>query len=590
MIHRQAVKEIKKEKKLFLQLMLLSAVVTLCMIVQAYGISTFLNAFFLGQVTVEEGLDKHFSTLIMVLAVIVGRMLFSYLQERTAQDLALYTKRHIRDRLLDHLFKLGPLQQTMQGEVAHLLTDGLDKVESYIARYVPQMMYAVFIPLFMAIAMMTAVSWIGIILLITYPLIPFFMILIGKKAGKMNEAQWERMSFLSGHFLDVLQGLTTLKLFNRAEEQEQVVGRLSREFRDSTLKVLQVAFLSAFVLELISTISTAIIAVYLGVALIYGEVEYFPAFFILLLAPEFYVPLRELGSAFHTGMGGEVALKKADEFLSIPVQEPTAVEAEEMEMIVEGIRFEDVTFTYAGRDIPAVEHLSFTLSKEARTMIVGESGAGKSTISLLLLRLLAPQSGRMIVYGTCSDGSFVERDLQDWNGDAWREQIAFMAQKSYLFAGSIYDNIVFGMDGVTKEEVESAAKKAEAYDFIMAHPEGFGRTLGEGGMGLSGGEVQRIALARAFLKKAQILILDEASAHLDVETEELISKAMERLMEEKVVLLIGHRLQTLSWAEQVLVMRRGQVQERGTVSELMKQNGYFSVLAKEGLFDERSKS
>ena len=165
-----------------------------------------------------------------------------------------------------------------------------------------------------------------------------------------------------------------------------------------------------------------------------------------------------------------------------------------------------------------------------------------------------------------------------------------MAQKSYLFAGSIYDNIVFGMDGVTKEEVESAAKKAEAYDFIMAHPEGFGRTLGEGGMGLSGGEVQRIALARAFLKKAQILILDEASAHLDVETEELISKAMERLMEEKVVLLIGHRLQTLSWAEQVLVMRRGQVQERGTVSELMKQNGYFSVLAKEGLFDERSKS
>ncbi len=590
MIHRQAVTEIKKEKKLFLQLMVLSALVTLCMIVQAYGVSTFLNAFFLGQVEVAAGLQEHSIMLYLLLGAIAGRVVLSFLQERTAQNLALHTKRHIRDRLLDHLFKLGPLQQTMQGEVAHLLTDGLDKVESYIARYIPQMMYAVFIPLFVGIAMMWAVPWIGIILLITYPLIPFFMIMIGKKAGKMNEAQWERMSFLSGHFLDVLQGLTTLKLFNRAEEQEAVVGRLSGEFRDSTLKVLRVAFLSAFVLELISTISTAIIAVYLGVALIYGEVLYFPAFFILLLAPEFYVPLRELGSAFHTGMGGEVALKKADEFLAIPIQEPASVATGEEDMVIEGIRFDAVAFTYVGREEPAVNEAQFTLSRHQKTILIGESGAGKSTIALLLLRLLAPQSGRIVTYGHRPDGSYVEKDLQDWNGDAWRNQIAFMAQKSYLFAGSIYNNIVFGMEGVTKEEVIEATKKAEAYSFIMDHPDGFDRVLGEGGLGLSGGEVQRIALARAFLKKAQVLVLDEASAHLDVETEELISKALERLMEEKVVLLIGHRLQMLTWAQQVLVMRGGSIQEQGTVDELMAQDGYFSRLAKEGLFHGTSEA
>lgn len=590
MIHRQAVTEIKKEKKLFLQLMVLSALVTLCMIVQAYGISTFLNAFFLEQVTVAVGLQEHSIMLYLLLGAIAGRVVLSFLQERTAQNLALHTKRHIRDRLLDHLFKLGPLQQTMQGEVAHLLTDGLDKVDSYIARYIPQMMYAVFIPLFVGIAMMWAVPWIGIILLITYPLIPFFMIMIGKKAGKMNEAQWERMSFLSGHFLDVLQGLTTLKLFNRAEEQEAVVGRLSGEFRDSTLKVLRVAFLSAFVLELISTISTAIIAVYLGVALIYGEVLYFPAFFILLLAPEFYVPLRELGSAFHTGMGGEVALKKADEFLAIPIQEPASAAIGEEDMVIEGIRFDAVAFTYVGREEPAVNEVQFTLSRHQKTILIGESGAGKSTIALLLLRLLAPQSGRIVTYGHRPDGSYVEKDLQDWNGDAWRDQIAFMAQKSYLFAGSIYDNIVFGMEGVTKEEVIEATKKAEAYSFIMDHPDGFDRVLGEGGLGLSGGEVQRIALARAFLKKAQVLVLDEASAHLDVETEELISKALERLMEEKVVLLIGHRLQMLTWAQQVLVMRGGSIQEQGTVDELMAQDGYFSRLAKEGLFHGTSEA
>lgn len=590
MIHHQAIQEIKKEKKLFLRLMLLSVLVTLCMIVQAYGISTFLNAFFLGQIQVAEALEEYSIMLYLLLAAITGRILFSYMQERTAQNLALYTKRHIRDRLLDHLFMLGPLQQTMQGEAAHLLTDGLDKVESYIARYVPQMMYAVFIPLFVGIAMMTAVPWIGIILLITYPLIPFFMIMIGKKAGKMNEAQWERMSFLSGHFLDVLQGLTTLKLFNRAEEQEEVVGRLSGEFRDSTLRVLRIAFLSAFVLELISTISTALIAVYLGVALIYGEVLYFPAFFILLLAPDFYVPLRELGSAFHTGMSGEVALRKAEEFLAIPVQEPASSTTKEDFMKIEGIRFDVVCFTYEGREDPAVEDVQFTLAKDQKTILIGESGAGKSTIALLLLRLLAPQSGHIVVYGYLQDGSYVEKDLQDWNGDFWRNQVAFMAQKSYLFAGSIYDNIVFGMEEVTKEEVIEATKKAEAYEFIMAHPEGFGRVLGEGGLGLSGGEVQRVALARAFLKKAQVLVLDEASAHLDVETEELISKALERLMEEKVVLLIGHRLQMLTWAQQVLVMRGGRIEEQGTVEALMKQCGYFSILAKEGLFYATNKA
>ncbi len=201
------------------------------------------------------------------------------------------------------MFKLGVQHKERHGDVIHMLTDGLEQVDAYV-RYIPQILYAIMIPLIMGIAIVDTLPIIGIILIVTVPLIPFFMILIGKQADRLNKEQWERMSFLSGHFLDVLQGITTLKLFGRAKDQIKVIGRLSEEFKDSTLRVLRVAFLSALVLELVSTISTALIAVYLGLTLLDGEIPFFSAFFILLLAPEFYTPFRQLGAAFHTGMAG----------------------------------------------------------------------------------------------------------------------------------------------------------------------------------------------------------------------------------------------------------------------------------------------
>lgn len=547
-----------------------SVIGTLAIVAQAYFFASLVNRTFLQ----GEPLQDVWQTVLWLAVAVIVRLGATYRQEQTAGDLAVAVKQSLHQKIVAHLFRLGVTGGSRQGDTVHLLTDGLENIEAYVARYIPQMMYSVLIPIIMAIAITDAAPWGALILLVTVPLIPVFMILIGRKAEALNKAQWSRMSFLSGHFLDVLQGMTTLKIFGRSEEQVDVVARLSAEFRDSTLKVLRIAFLSALVLELVGTISTALIAVYMGVALLYGEINFLPAFFVLLLAPEFYAPLRELGAAFHTGMAGRVALEKTDEFLALPVAEPESgiVDAPANPSTV---IFTDVTYRYAGemKDHPAVSDVTFTLERGQVTMLVGESGAGKSTIANLLLRLLGPQSGSVTVDGV---------DLATMDRDSWLARITYVPQHPYLFRGSVYDNITLGR-AVSDEAVAEAITAAEADEFIGQLPNGWHTEIAEGGRGLSGGQRQRIALARAFLQETPILVLDEVSAHLDVATERSLNRALQRLMKDKIVLLIGHRLESMRLADTLLVMRGGHIVERGHYDELLAQDGYFRQLVAAGL-------
>ncbi|SUP42663.1 thiol reductant ABC exporter subunit CydD [Veillonella criceti] len=521
-----------------------------------------------------QPLTAVWGTISCLLLSIAVRMIATYCQERTAGRLAVLAKQDLREKIWHHLLKLGPFTGERHGDVVHLMTDGLESVEAYIARYVPQMLYAMMIPLVMAIAIIDAAPWVAIILLITFPLIPFFMILIGKKAESMNKEQWERMSFLSGHFLDVLQGIATLKLFGRSEEQVEVIARLSAEFRDSTLRVLRVAFLSALVLELVSTISTALIAVYMGMALLYGHETFLPAFFVLLLAPEFYAPLRQLGAAFHTGMAGQVSLAKIDDFLAIPIEEPpTGVlnPATHIEQVV----FQEVSYAYgqAPNTVWAVEDINFTLRRGEVTMLVGGSGAGKSTLAHLLLRLMEPTKGKILVDDT---------NILALDSEAWRDAVTFVPQQPHLFRGTLRDNIVFGQV-VSEEDLHNAVVAAEAEAFVNSLPQGLDTIIGEGGLGLSGGQRQRIAIARAFLKQSPILVLDEITAHLDVATERSLATALQRLMQDKIVLLIGHRVQTMRWADTLLVLKEGHLVEAGSFESLVQKKGYFSELVRAGL-------
>ena len=567
MIQRTAFKALLEHKGQLLLLGLTCLVESLSIVGQAWFFGTLINNF----IFLENTLADEMNTILYLTIAIIVRLLAHYIQEAVANRLGTAVKASFREHALEHMFKLGVQHKERHGDVIHLLTDGLEQVDAYIARYIPQILYAIMIPLIMGIAIVDALPIIGIILIVTVPLIPFFMILIGKQADRLNKEQWERMSFLSGHFLDVLQGITTLKLFGRAKDQIKVIGRLSEEFKDSTLKVLRVAFLSALVLELVSTISTALIAVYLGLTLLDGEIAFFPAFFILLLAPEFYTPFRQLGAAFHTGMAGKTSILKYEDFMnrepSLPVGGTTRLDGS-----VEHIEIEDLTFAYKNSD-NGVRHITLEAKRNAPIMLVGESGAGKSTIAHIVGGFLQAPRGTVTVDG---------HDICDLNIDWWRQQITYVSQHPHIMKGTLREVLSFGMD-VSDKEILDACKEVQLLDVISRHADGVDAVIGEGGLGLSGGERQRVALARAFLRKGQVLILDEVTAHLDVKTESIISTAIQQLMKDKIVIIIGHRLQTMHWASKLYVLKQGIIIQQGSYEELVAVDGYFKDLVASGL-------
>ena len=567
MIQRTAFKALLEHKGQLLLLGLTCLVESLSIVGQAWFFGTLINNF----IFLENTLADEMNTILYLAIAIIVRLLAHYIQEAVANRLGTAVKASFREHALEHMFKLGVQHKERHGDVIHLLTDGLEQVDAYVARYIPQILYAIMIPLIMGIAIVDALPIIGIILIVTVPLIPFFMILIGKQADRLNKEQWERMSFLSGHFLDVLQGITTLKLFGRAKDQIKVIGRLSEEFKDSTLKVLRVAFLSALVLELVSTISTALIAVYLGLTLLDGEIAFFPAFFILLLAPEFYTPFRQLGAAFHTGMAGKTSILKYEDFMnrepSLPVGGTTRLDGS-----VECIEIKDLTFTYKNSD-NGVRHITLEAKRNAPIMLVGESGAGKSTIAHIVGGFLQAPRGTVTVDG---------HDICDLNIDWWRQQITYVSQHPHIMKGTLREVLSFGMD-VSDKEILDACKEVQLLDVISRHADGLDAVIGEGGLGLSGGERQRVALARAFLRKGQVLILDEVTAHLDVKTESIISTAIQQLMKDKIVIIIGHRLQTMHWASKLYVLKQGIIIQQGSYEELVAVDGYFKELVASGL-------
>ena len=567
MIQRTAFKALLEHKGQLLLLGLTCLVESLAIVGQAWFFGTLINNFIFSENTLH---DERYSIIYLGIAIIV-RLLAHYIQESVANRLGSAVKATFRERALEHMFKLGVQHKERHGDVIHMLTDGLEQVDAYVARYIPQILYAIMIPLIMGIAIVDTLPIIGIILIITVPLIPFFMILIGKQADRLNKEQWERMSFLSGHFLDVLQGITTLKLFGRAKDQIKVIGRLSEEFKDSTLRVLRVAFLSALVLELVSTISTALIAVYLGLTLLDGEISFFSAFFILLLAPEFYTPFRQLGAAFHTGMAGKTSILKYEEFMNRQPSLPIGGQSQ-FKGNVQAIEIKDLTFTYEDSE-NGVQHISLEAKCNSPIMLVGESGAGKSTIAHIIGGFLTAPKGSVTIDGL---------DLCDIDIEWWRQQITYVSQHPHIMKGTLREVLSFGMD-VSDKEILDACKEVQLLDVISRHADGLDAVIGEGGLGLSGGERQRVALARAFLRKGQVLILDEVTAHLDVKTEAIISSAIKRLMDNKIVIIIGHRLQTMHWASTLYVLKHGHIIQQGSYAKLLSVDGYFKDLVTSGL-------
>lgn len=539
----------------------------IAIILQARQLSRILNGVFLdGWTRVEAG--RLFGPLLVIL---LARALFIWMSELSAGWLAIQIKTGLRSQLTQKIFSLGPAYARGEnsGELVNTALQGVESLDAYFSQYLPQLLLAVLIPAAILVVVFPA-DWIsGLVLLFTAPLIPIFMILIGKASESATRHQWNTLSRLSSYFLDTLQGLLELKLFGQSKARAEKLQAASEQYRLTTMKVLRLTFLSALVLEMAGTISTAIIAVQIGLRLLYGRMAFADAFFILLLAPEFYLPLRQLGMRFHASAAGLQAARRIFKILheveSVSVvTHPAAAGAFDP---IRSITFQGVSFTYPGQTGPALEGISFTAGIGEKIAIVGATGAGKSTLVYLLMRFAPAGDGQILVNRIPLDTI----PLEDW-----RRKIAWVSQKPVLFQGSMAENISLGKPEAASEEIIYAARQAHLDDFVRRLPRGFDTELGEFGARLSGGEMQRVALARAFLLDAPILVFDEPTAHLDPQSEAWLEESMQKLGTGRIQFIIAHRLPTVYSADQILVLEGGRIVERGRHTELAALGGRYS--------------
>ena len=507
----------------------------------------------------------------LILIIIAGRAILTWINEVSANAVAVKIKTDLRERLFDHILKLGPAYTRSQrtGDLTTAAVEGVEALDAYYSQYLPQLVITTLVPISILIFVFP-LDWIsGIILLVTAPLIPFFMVIIGKGAEAVTKRQYDTLSRLSSHFLDSLQGLTTLKLFNRSKSHAKNIEKVSEQYRDRTLGVLRITFLSALALELLATLSTAIIAVEIGFRLLYRVMEFREAFFLLILAPEFYMPLRMLGARFHAGMSGTTAAKKIFEILDIPIPAPQVEhqksQVDDLQPSTFDLQLEKVSFTYPDESASALDNINLTIKSGQHIALAGKTGAGKSTLVNLLLGFIQPTSGQITIHPS----SF---NLQ--------HSIAWVPQKPHLFHDTIAANIRLGKPEATEEEIVTAAKAAHLHDFIETLPDKYETVIGESGARLSGGQAQRLALGRAFLKNSPILVLDEPTSSLDPETETLLEESTRQLMQGKTVITIAHRLNTIFKADQIIVLDQGCISEQGTHQELLKQNGTYAEMVK----------
>jgi ATP-binding cassette, subfamily C, bacterial CydD len=498
-------------------------------------------------------LDELTVPLALLVAASIGRAAaasgFEIVGRRAATDVLATLRLELVERRLRD--QPAALDGAESAEVATAAVAGVDALETTFARYLPQVVLAVTIPVavLVFVAVVDPVS--AGVMLLTLPLVPVFMWLVGRYTEQRARERWQTLALLATHFLDVVRGLPTLRAFNRSEAQTEQIGAVSEQYRSTTMATLRIAFLSGTVLELAATLGIALVAVTVGVRLVEGGIGFEAGLTVLVLAPELYLPLRNLAAQFHASADGlavsqrlldlvDIEFARREGTLSAPSPRSSPV------------RLEGVSFAYPTRPALVLDEVDLELRPGETVALVGPSGGGKSTIASLLLRLAEPAQGRVTA------GAI---DLAECAATSWREQIAWVPQHPTLFRGSVADNIRLGLPAATDRAVQAAAAGAGADVFVCDLPEGYETVVGEGGRPLSAGELQRIALARAFLRDAGLVILDEPTAHLDPASAELVSDAIERLRVGRTVLLIVHSPDLAARADRVVHLREGRIVE-----------------------------
>jgi ATP-binding cassette subfamily C protein CydD len=565
----QSIKEVRKEHKgKWLSMLTFSSLNGVSIIAQSYLIVMIVDNAFLQGTSFQELIPY----ILLLLVALFARTLFQYGNGKTGVRLAKTVKQRLRKQLLEKYTRTN-MQAAMygtSGEKVSVMMDTVDEVDDYYSSYIPQLIQSAIIPIMLLLVIFTEHLATGIIILITAPFIPIFMMIIGFNTKDKSEEKLDEMAAFSGKFLDTLQGLTTLKLYGRAKEQREQIKMSSLRFRDATMVVLKTAFANSLALEFISMLSMGLIALEVAIRLIiFQDISFFTGFLMLVLAPEFYNKLKDLGSAFHTGRGSMGAFNKLKAELEL---EDIPIEWGEEPLDTPGpphVELEHVHFRYEENSF-ALKDISLTIAPYEKIAIIGKTGAGKSTLLHAIAGLISLSDGNMNVNGK-PRSTIAEKD--------WFRNLSYISQHPYLFSGTIADNIAIGAsEEVTKKDIEAAGDKAGLTELVASLDKEYDTPVGEAGRGLSGGEKQRVALARAFLKQPSLILFDEPTFGLDLKTERILQQSIEALGKQATVITVAHRLHTIRNADKIILLDEGRLIAQGTHEDLLETSPDYRTM------------
>lgn len=542
----------------------LSFLQALFIIGQAYGLARAITGLWEGR-----PLEEQWGWILLFFCSFIARQAVIYFRSKRLDDYSYQQAADLRDQLLEKLFRVGPqiAQQQGTGNVTTMVLEGINQVENYLKLILAKIMNMSIIP-WVILALVFYLDWeSGLVLLLVFPLIIIFMIILGYAAQSKAEKQYRTFQLLSNHFIDSLRGIDTLKLFGVSKKYGKSIFASSERFRKATMASLKVGILSTFALDFFTTLSIAVVAVLLGLRLINEGILLFPALTILILAPEYFLPIRDFSSDYHATLDGKNAMTAVTEILHQPEAQVPAVTVPRWQEDAQ-LTIDQLAFSYEEK--AALTDINLNVTGFKKIGIIGLSGSGKSTLINTLSGFLVPDSGE-ITLGGAKTTAFRQA--------SWQEQLIYIPQNPYIYRLTLQENVAFYQPTATKEAVLKAIEVAGLTELLAELPKGLDTMLGEGERHLSGGQAQRIALARAFLdQQRKILLFDEPTAHLDIETEVALKERMLPLMENRLVFFATHRLHWMEEMDEIIVMDQGRIVEQGTLAQLQQKQGAFTEL------------